>query len=310
VSSDPWRQWQALLPLGAFGRGAAPSSGAPGAEVPGFAPFADSAERFAAAFHKFVAAARQRPSSPGDATAATEDAAAAAATAADSFGNFLREHFAGFFKLPGLFGPGMTASPGSAFTDGPALGLGREQLLRAQRAAEAWNRVVQAQARLQRMLADTLREAATAFGSKLPQASIDLPTTETINRMYDRWIDCAEEAYARTAHRDDFCDALSEYVNAGSHWRRESAAGLEELVKLWDLPTRGEINTLTLRIRELEAELLARKRQPEASPSPARSAKSPRSPGPAKRARSAEPLAVGKPKRPAKRRSKRQGHTS
>jgi hypothetical protein len=303
VSSDPWRQWQALFPLGAFGREAAPSPGAPGAEVPGFAPFADSAERFAAAFHEFVAAAQGRPSSPGDATAA-------AAAAADSFGNFLREHFAGFFKLPGLFGPATTASPGSAFTDGPALGLGREQLLRAQRAAEAWNRVVQAQARLQRMLADTLREAATAFASKLPQASIDLPTTETINRMYDRWIDCAEEAYARTAHRDDFCDALSEYVNAGSHWRRESAAGLEELVKLWDLPTRGEINTLTLRIRELEAELLARKRQPEASPSPARSAKSPRSPGPAKRARSAEPLAVGKPKRPAKRRSKRQGHTS
>ena len=120
----------------------------------------------------------------------------------------------------------------AAFTDAPALGLGREQVLRAQRAAEAWKNLMEAQGRLQRLWSDTLREAATAFSSRPQPAPGEALTQEAIDRLYDQWIDCAEEAYARTAHSDAFCDALAAYVNAGSLWRRESAADIEEWAKL------------------------------------------------------------------------------
>jgi uncharacterized protein YerC len=92
-------------------------------------------------------------------------------------------------------------------------------------------------------------------------------TPDTLNRLYDAWIDCAEEAYARTAHSEAFCDALADYVNASSYWRRESNAGAELWAKLLDLPTRNEINTLAQRLRALEERIQAQAeaRQAEAS---------------------------------------------
>jgi len=289
MSSDFWRQWQTLGPFA--WNGGTPSA-PPGFPPAGFGPFADSAERFAAAVREFAANAQR-------ATAPSKDASQAAFAAAQGFGNFLRDHFAGCFSTPWGAPPG-PAPMAAAFTDAPALGLGREQVLRAQRAAEAWKHLMEAQGRLQRLWSDTLREAATAFSSRPQPAPGEALTQEAIDRLYDQWIDCAEEAYARTAHSDAFCDALAAYVNAGSLWRRESAADLEEWAKLLDLPTRSEINALTLRLRELEAQLAAMERPTRsATPAPsatrarsARPAPSPKPPRSSKRARSANPRAA------------------
>jgi hypothetical protein len=80
------------------------------------------------------------------------------------------------------------------------------------------------------------------------------------------WIECAEEAYARAAHGDAFCEALSEFVNASSQWRREVQASIEHSAKLLDLPTRSEINSLTHRLRSVEEQLraAAKTRKPRA----------------------------------------------
>lgn len=274
MSSDFWRQRQTLGPFAWNGGG---PSAPPGSTASGFGPFADSAERFAAAAREFAANA-QRAAGP------SKDASQAAFAAADGFGNFLRDHFAGCFSTPWPASPS-PAPMATAFADAPALGLGREQMLRAQRAAEAWKRVMEAQDRLQRLWSDTLREAATAFSSRPQPAPAEALTQEAIDRLYDQWIECAEEAYAHTAHSDVFCDALAAYVNAGSQWRRESAADIEEWAKLLDLPTRSEINALTLRLRELEAQIAAMER-PARSAKPAPSTKPPRSPKPARSARS------------------------
>jgi hypothetical protein len=287
MSGDFWRNWQASGPF-AWNAGA-PAS--PGSAAPGFGPFADSAERFAAAARDFMANA-------GRANAPSKAAAQTASAAAEGFGNFLREHFAACFNPPWPPSPAGPAPIGAAFTEAPALGLTREQVLRAQRAAEAWNHLLEAQGRLQRMWSDTLRAAATEFSSRL--APGEPLTQEAIDRLYDQWIDCAEEAYGRTAHSDEFTDALSAFLIAGSQWRREYAAGIEESAKLLDLPTRSEISALTLRLRELEAQLVAIKKQQGRGTRP-----SPGPPPPAKPARSAKPSAPGKLARSAKSRAAR-----
>jgi class III poly(R)-hydroxyalkanoic acid synthase PhaE subunit len=155
--------------------------------------------------------------------------------------------------------------------------LTREHQERAQRAAQAWRGMDDAQRRLQRLWSDTLREAASAFIARLGAAQSAPLTPDALNRLYDSWIDCAEEAYARTAHSEAFCDALADYVNASSHWRRESNAGAEFWAKLLDLPTRNEINTLAQRLRALEDRVWVQTEarqpeagQPEARPSEAR----------------------------------------
>jgi len=293
MSNDFWRQWQALSTLSPFGGGPGsapdPWAAAFGAAPPGFAPFTDCAERFAAAVREFVADTQRAhsPSSP---------ASGASFVAADGLGNFLREYFAGFFKPPWSSSPGGAATIGAAFSEAPALGLGREHWLRAQRAAEAWKLVAEAQGRLQRMWSDTLRDAAATFTSRLRPVPAEPLSAETINRLYDLWIDCAEEAYSRTAHSESFSDALSEYLNAAGRWRKESAAGIEEWAKLFDLPTRSEINALALRLREVEAQLRELRTQPEDKAAPA-AKPSPRSAKPpAKPQRSRKTRLPGKPR--------------
>src|SRR5262249_14750764 len=122
-----------------------------------------------------------------------------APAAAQVFGNFLRDQFADFFKMPWGNAPGGRADPPLP-TELPALGLTREHQERAQRAAQAWHAMDDAQRRLQRLWSDTLREAAAAFVARLGAAQSTPLTPEALNRLYDSWIDCAEESYARTAH--------------------------------------------------------------------------------------------------------------
>jgi class III poly(R)-hydroxyalkanoic acid synthase PhaE subunit len=168
----------------------------------------------------------------------------------------LRDQFAGFFRPPWSSETAGAAPAAGAHLKAPALGPAREQILRAQRAFEAWNRLAQAQGKLQRMWSDTLRSAAAAFTSRLQSAG-SVPSAEAIDGLYDQWIECAEQAYSSTAHSDAFSDALSEHVNAAADWRRESTAGIEDWAKFWDLPTRSEINTLTKRLREIERMIAA-----------------------------------------------------
>jgi Poly(R)-hydroxyalkanoic acid synthase subunit (PHA_synth_III_E) len=252
---DLVRQWQAFAAaLGAPG----PLAGAAAGSGFGFAPFLEAAERFAAASRSF------RDATHGASTPAAQ-------VAAETFGNFLRDQFADFFKMPWSAAP--PAGLGTAAsTELPALGLTREHQQRAQRAALALRDMDEAQRRLQRFWSDTLREAAAAYVVRLGAPSAAALTPDAVNKLYDTWIDCAEEAYARTAHSEAFCDALADYVNAGSRWRRESNAGAELWAKLLDLPTRNEVNTLAQRLRALEEQMRApsgarkTRRPPKAKP--------------------------------------------
>lgn len=270
MENDLWRQWQALGGIAASLSAAGPSSfaaraGALPASAFGFAPFVDAAERFAAATRSF-----QDGKADGSATTA--------AAAAQAFGNFLRDQFADFFELPWGSTPG-TLDDHPLPAEVPALGLTREHQERAQRAAQAWRGMHDAQRRLQRLWSDTLRAAASAFVARLGAAQSAALTPAAPDRLYDSWIDCAEESYARTAHSEAFCDALADYVNATSHFRRESNAGAELWAKLLDLPTRSEINTLAQRLRALEARVQA--------PSEVRPSNTTKNRGPARKRRPA-----------------------
>ena len=244
---DPWTDWQAFSALftsatpGATGAAPGPSS---------FTPFADLTERFNAAARAYFDGAAQ-PEAP-----------AAAAAAARSFGDALRELFANI-QLPWNLSGGANggSAPPMFAMNSPALGASREFQLRAQRIAQAWRRIEEAQRRLQRIGADAVREAAATFTTRLAASPASAPSAEVLQKLYGSWIDCAEDAYSRAAHSEPFCTALAEYVNASSEWRKELQASVEHSAKLLDLPTRSEINTLTQRLIAVEHELRARHQQ-------------------------------------------------
>jgi hypothetical protein len=218
-----------------------------------FAPLIDSAERFTAAARKYLA---------DTAHASASTSASAAAEAARVFSDFLREQSIDFFELPWnaklASGLGTTVPPAAAL-DMPALGLTREHQQRWQRTADAGRRIGDAQRRLQYLWSDALREAAAAFAARLAPPQQTTVSTAALRSLYDSWIECAEEAYARTAHSDTFCNALADFVNASSQWRAELQASMEHWAKSLDLPTRSELNSLTQRLKSVEAQLDAQR---------------------------------------------------
>jgi hypothetical protein len=245
MQDELWRQWRSFAALwGPIGPDGQAGSARPGSF--GFAPFIDAAERFNAAAQSFLetAAAASGP---------------ALAQAVQSFSDFLRDQFAEarppWGELAGAGGADRVSTPGVA--DWPALGPMREHQQRWQRMTEAARRIDQAQRRLQRLWSDVLRQAATEFAARLqppPPAAAD---AEALRKLYASWIDCAEDAYARTAHSAAFCEAQAELLNALSRWREELRAGIEHASKLFDLPTRSEINTLAQRLKAVEVQLHA-----------------------------------------------------
>lgn len=241
---DLWRQWQALAALWAPAAAVAPA-GSAGSSF-GFAPFIDAAERFRAAAQSFLASAGSGP-------------APAAAEAAQKFGDFLRDQFADARPLWNAdLGPGRAdRAQQASWTDWPALGPMREHQQRWQRMADAGRRIDDAQRRLERLWSDALREAAADFAARLKPPLPDAADAGALRKLYDTWVDCAEAAYARTAHSQAFCDAQAELVNASSQWRAELRAGIEQWSKLLDLPTRSEINTIAQRLRSIEQQLRA-----------------------------------------------------
>jgi class III poly(R)-hydroxyalkanoic acid synthase PhaE subunit len=187
----------------------------------------------------------------------------AAATAAQGFSDFLREQFSAAIQPWHVGGAGgapgdsmppwwMPAGPSAANSETPAFGATREHQQRAQRMAEAARRMQAAQRRLQRLWSDVLAEAAGKFVTQMTAAAPMTASPEVVRRLYDTWIECAEDAYARTAHGEAFCQAQAELTNAASQWRQEQQANIERWCKWLDLPTRSEVNSLTQRLRALE----------------------------------------------------------
>ena len=242
MEHDPWPQWQEAV--AAFGAAAGHRRPHEFATACDFAGVARAAERFGAAVRVYFSGAHDM-------------SAAAVAERARNFGEALRDLFA---ECPLRFAPELGAGIGSQAAqpgtgDAPALGATREHQLRWQRMSEAWASIDEAQRRLQRLWSDALRDAAAAFTDRLArQPPIDMGAG-SVQKLYDGWIDCAEDAYGRIAHSEPFCSALADLMNASSHWRREAQESMEYFAKLLDLPTRSEINSLIQRLKAVENRL-------------------------------------------------------
>jgi hypothetical protein len=209
-------------------------------------PLLESAERFVTAARKYL----EELQSGGPASA----------QAAHNFGDFLRAEMLEFFRSPGAAGRDAAVWPPSSMDGAFALGPNREHQQRWQRTADTGRRVFDAQMKIHLMWSDALREAALAFAEKLTTLQRDATKSgsqdiESLRAVYDVWIECAEEAYARVAHSDSFSSALADFMNAGAALRTEARASGEVWAKALDLPTRSELNSVIRRVSSLEGEL-------------------------------------------------------
>jgi hypothetical protein len=76
-----------------------------------------------------------------------------------------------------------------------------------------------------------------------------------IRELYDRWIECGEEAYAEMARSDEYCRLQAAVGNAGIRLRAQQQRIVERGLKQLDLPTRAELNSVHRELRELRERL-------------------------------------------------------
>jgi Poly(R)-hydroxyalkanoic acid synthase subunit (PHA_synth_III_E) len=159
------------------------------------------------------------------------------------------------FNAGGFTAPAFVAPAAAAFGPLPlgasAAGAGGD----AQRTFELWGKLAQLQAQLAGYWSEIANAAAQRFVSRLGSNNAAPATPEQALKLYELWVDCAEEAYAATVHKDDFARLQSELANTSAALLVEQRRHAEALVRAFGLPTRNEVDALYGQLKELRRHL-------------------------------------------------------
>src|SRR5207302_472097 len=74
-------------------------------------------------------------------------------------------------------------------------------------------------------------------------------------RLYELWVNCAEESYAATVRKEEFCRLQAQLANASAALLVEQRRHAESLVRAFGLPSRNEVDALYAQLKELRTQL-------------------------------------------------------
>jgi hypothetical protein len=122
-----------------------------------------------------------------------------------------------------------------------------------QRVSGLMTRCAQLQAQLAIHWNAIARTASERFMARAKSSSTALDLA-TIRKLYDLWIECAEQAYAATVHTDDFCRTQAELVNVTTSLLLEQRRQVESLAPMLGLVTRSEVDALRREMKRMQTE--------------------------------------------------------
>jgi class III poly(R)-hydroxyalkanoic acid synthase PhaE subunit len=167
--------------------------------------------------------------------------------------NFLGpwKDFAASLGMRPDFAAGQNSKPEDLFAKFlPALGYSREY-------QEIGRRLQGLTEQFQRRCADFVQQGAdigqSAWAAIQKRSSGDPALLGSPAALYDAWIDCAEEAFARAAHTERFARLLADLCNLLSAFKVERGKLLEALARHLDWPSRAEVDSLHHQVRALTA---------------------------------------------------------
>jgi hypothetical protein len=157
-----------------------------------------------------------------------------------------------WFQAAAPGGAGAGAAP--PWTFGPLpLGPAAVPDANAQRLWELLTRLTQVQAALAAHWSEVARTAAQRFIARA--AGTPAAGFEQSLKLYELWVNCAEEAYAATARTEEFARLQSELANVSAALLVEQRRHAEGLVRAFGLPTRAEVDALYDQLKELRQRL-------------------------------------------------------
>lgn len=193
----------------------------------------------------------------GAAGAAPPDWSALAGTLAGQFEQWLKSSQAGgpWFTAASVPGAGVGFGAAAASFGPLPLGAGAAPQQDAQRSWDLVARLAQLQAQLASYWGEIAHDAAQRFVQRMGPAAGGAPTLDNALKLYELWVNCAEESYAATVHKDEFCRLQAQLANASAALLVEQRRHAESLVRAFGLPSRNEVDALYAQLKELRVQL-------------------------------------------------------
>jgi len=137
----------------------------------------------------------------------------------------------------------------------PPIGPAREQ-------AAAWRELAAIQAECQRLeqelqtvLMGVQRDALELLEQRVRERGAAGQPIASYRELYDLWVDCGEQIYAKLAYSDAYAKLQAQFGNASIQLKARQQQAIEQALKQFDLPTRSELNSVHLQLRQVKQRL-------------------------------------------------------
>ncbi len=218
------------------------------------AAFAGAAERFLELIGAFWAEAARSGDHP-------QDLSSVARTLSEQFKRWLQASCSAHPWYGS--GAGSTAEWSALAFGALQLGPRSDHVQDSQRMLELMTRFAQLQAQLAMHWSEIASTSGQQFAARLSTSSIGGLKFESVMKLYELWIECAEQAYASTVRKDDFCRVQAELANTTTALLLEQRKHAETLARAFGMPARTEMDALHRRVKKLEGELRTLRSRPE-----------------------------------------------
>jgi hypothetical protein len=159
-------------------------------------------------------------------------------------------------STPGAEGAtGPFASAAHWWAKAPAIGIARESVMLVQAVTEAQAECERLGSELNQVFASIQQDALDLLERRASERVHAAKPVRSYRELYDLWVECGEEIYARAARADSFTALQAKVSNAAMRLRAAEQRLAEQSLRYLDLPTRAELNSVHRRLQEMRAEL-------------------------------------------------------
>lgn len=137
----------------------------------------------------------------------------------------------------------------------PTVGYTREMQEDWQEWGRLWLEHAQVAQKYESLLTGVGNRTVDLIGARLMAMMKEGKSLASLRQAYDLWVDCAEIAYAELAQGGEFIAAQAQLTNTLMAVKRQEQVMVEQLLSVFNLPTRSELNTAHERIQSLRREL-------------------------------------------------------
>jgi hypothetical protein len=190
-------------------------------------------------------------------SATTEPAAGGSSSSAATLGEQVLNAWQGHWQSAanaGAPGPDSAAIWAQVLRQIPPVGLAREQHAALEELADLHAQCQRLQQALRTLLHQMQVDALELLERRARERRAEHGALK-FRELYDLWVECSEQVYARLAHSEPYCQLQAQLGNATVQLRSRQQQLIEQVLKQFDLPTRSELNSVHRQLRE-QARLL------------------------------------------------------